>query len=66
MPLAILTAADKVESTLTVIDEAAVAGLTAAVSRTSSPTLSVQVRRVSWVIPASTGRKCSSTPAATR
>src|SRR4051812_22565513 len=51
----------KVESRDRVIDEAAVAGLVAAVSTRSAPTLSVQARRVSGSLPASIGRRYSST-----
>src|SRR4051812_45740537 len=56
----------KVESRVRVIDEAAVAGLVAAVSTRSAPTLSVQARRVSGSLPASIGRRYSRMPAATR
>ena len=49
-----------------VIAAAAVAGSAGAASRSSSPTLSVQARRVSGSIPASIGRRYSSMPAATR
>src|SRR3954454_19552280 len=56
----------KVESRVRVIAAAAVAGSAGAASRSSAPTLSVQARRVSGSIPASIGRRCSSTPAAIR
>ena len=56
----------KVESRLMVTADAAAAGLTAAALRSCSPTLSVWPRKVSGLLPASTGRRCASTPAATR
>src|SRR5208283_5349065 len=56
----------KVESTVTVMLAAAAAGLTAGASRSRSPILSVWPRKVSGLFPASTGRRCASTPAATR
>ena len=56
----------KVESKVTVIADAAAAGLTAGASRSCSPILSVWPRNVSGLVPASTGRRCASTPAATR
>src|SRR3954447_12013557 len=56
----------KVESKGMVMADAAAAGLTAAALRSCSPTFSVWPRKVSGLFPASTGSRCSSTPAATR
>ena len=56
----------KVESRVRVIAAAAVADLAAAASRSSAPTFRVRPRKVSGPIPASIGRRYSSTPAATR
>jgi hypothetical protein len=57
-----------VESKLMAIAGAGVAaaGLTAAASRSCSPSLSVWLRNVSGLFPAATGSKCASTPTATR
>jgi DNA-binding protein HU-beta len=55
-----------VESKVTVIADAREAGLTVAALRSCSPILSVWPRSVSGLFPVSTGRRCSSRPAATR
>jgi hypothetical protein len=55
-----------VESTVTVIADAATIGLATVPSRRCLPTLSVCPRNVSGLFPASTGKRCANTPAATR
>jgi hypothetical protein len=67
MPFAVLAATDesRVQADGDGLDATA-AGLTAAALRNCSPTLSVWPRNVSGLFPASTGRRCVSTPPATR
>ena len=70
VPFALVAAPDERGSKLRAIAGAAAvaatSGLTAAASRSRSPSLSVWLRRVSWLVPAATGSKWASTPAATR
>ena len=56
----------KVESKVTVIISAGVAGSTVAGTGSSSATSKVRRRKVSWAVPASTGNICASTSAAVR
>jgi hypothetical protein len=55
-----------VESKLMATAGADAAGPIVAASRSRSPSLSVWLRRVSWLVPAATGSRWASTPTATR
>src|SRR5271165_5133681 len=67
MPFPVVAATDEGRVyRVTVMLAAAAAGLTAGASRSRPPILSVWPSKVSGLFPASTGRRCASTPAATR